>query len=431
MSLRRFNILIVIALLSMIGLVLMQVFWVQNAIRFKEEQFSKSVSIAMKTVLNRIIETNNNIALESISRRQPCGLEKTNINSIIPPRLLDSLLKSELGCMSISKGFEYAIYNRVNNKMAIGNVENMHASLLESEHQQSVEAVFRPGSYYLTLYFPQQTSVVLKQLLGWMFLSALFLVAVMMSLWLTIRTVLRQKKLSQIKTDFINNMTHELKTPLATIAIASEMLLKQDISLSPDKIKKYISIIYSENQRLQSQVEQVLQSAIIDNGELKLVIKEVDINDLVLQTIETFSIQIKALSGSIIADIKAENANIWADSLHITNVFGNLIDNAIKYSPVRPEITVSTKSDAKGITVLVSDKGIGISKHNQKHIFNNMYRVSTGNVHDVKGFGIGLFYAKKMIEKHGGHLSLYSEPGKGSTFVVFLPYLKHKNEWNE
>lgn len=422
MVLRRFNITILIALISLIGVVVMQVYWVQNAIHLKEEQFNSSVSIAMKTVLNRILELNNDITLRRLAMKEPCNDEKTDITDVIPVRLIDSLLNTELHCMKVSRGFEYAVYNRLNNKMFIGNFKEYMDEILVSEHQQSVEALFKPGDYYFSIYFPKQKTLIFQQLLGWMFLSALFLMAVILSFWMTIRTVLRQKKLSEMKTDFINNMTHELKTPISTISIAAEMLLKEDIYRSEAKTKKYIGVIMNENNRLKNQVEVVLQSAILDKGDIKLRLKETDVHRLLKKIIENFELQMHESSGAIDVRLDALNFTISADRMHLSNVFSNLIDNAVKYSMSAPQITIKTVSKTNGIIVSVSDKGMGISKENQSLIFKNLYRVHTGNIHDVKGFGIGLFYVKKIVELHGGQISLSSEVNKGSTFEVFLPF---------
>ncbi|MDP2235672.1 MAG: HAMP domain-containing sensor histidine kinase [Bacteroidales bacterium] len=432
MNLQKFNILVAVALLSMIGVVVMQVYWVQNAVQLKEEQFSRSVSIAMKSVLNRILELNTDITIKRLADDLPCNIGKTDITEAIPPRLLDSLLRVELGCMKIMKGYEYAVYNKANNKIVIGNSKDFASEIHFSEHQQSVEALFKPGSYYLSLYFPNQKSTVLKQLSGWMLLSAIFLLTVILSFWYTIFTVFRQKKLSEMKSDFINNMTHEFKTPISTISIAAEMLLKENVYRSEDRIKKYALVILNENKRLQQQAEQVLQSATLENGAIRLNLKKSDIHRLLNKIVGNFELPIKELSGKIETHFNADPIEVYVDRMHMTNVFANLIENAIKYSANPPEISINTNLRKDGIAISISDKGIGIEKENQKLVFKNLFRVHTGDVHNVKGFGIGLFYVKKIVEMHGGKITLQSEPNKGSTFEVFLPFKNElKNEKHE
>jgi two-component system phosphate regulon sensor histidine kinase PhoR len=422
MTFKKINILIALALASLLGVVVMQVFWVHNAIQLKEKQFNNSIDIAMKTVLNRILEANTGQTLRQLALNEPCLNEKTNITDVIPPKLLDSLIHAELQCLKVTKGFEYAVYSKVNNRFAMGNYRYFKEELLQSAYQQSVEALFKPGSYFFTMYFPEKTSRVFMQLMGWMLLSALFLLAVVTTFWITIRTVYRQKRWSEMKTDFINNMTHEFKTPISTIAVASEMLLKEEIHRDSDRTKKYVGVIISENNRLQNQVEQVLQSAILEKDGLRMRLKPTDIHRLIQQTIENFQLRIQEVNGSLKAELLDSNINILADRHHLSNVLANLIDNAIKYTPAKPVVKVLCRTQNDELVIEVSDNGIGISKENQQRIFRNLFRVHTGDVHDVKGFGIGLFYVQKIIEIHGGRVEVESELGHGSVFRLFLPY---------
>jgi two-component system phosphate regulon sensor histidine kinase PhoR len=261
------------------------------------------------------------------------------------------------------------------------------------------------------------------QLFWWMLLSGLFISAVAFSFYYTLKVVLTQKRLSEMKSDFINNMTHEFKTPVATISIAGEMLLKDEILSNPDRAKKYASIILSENRRLQEQSEQVLQSALLEKDAVKLRKQQADVHQIVREVLESFQLQIKERNGVLNHFFEAAHANLKVDRFHISNVITNLIDNAIKYSPDTLDVQLHSWSDTKGFYLKVSDKGMGISREDVKHIFKNLYRVHTGDRHDVKGFGIGLFYVKKIIEAHGGYILVESESGKGTSFTLFLPFL--------
>jgi two-component system phosphate regulon sensor histidine kinase PhoR len=304
----------------------------------------------------------------------------------------------------------------------MGNFDKYKHQLIESEHQQTIQALFKPGDYYFTMYFPRQQSMIFGQMAKWMLISALFLLIVIFSFWFTIVTIIRQKKLSEMKTDFINNMTHEFKTPIATISLASEMLMKPEVNQSTEKTMKYASVIYNENFRLQNQVEQVLQIAILDNGETKMRMKEVDIHKLIVKTVENFEIKAHEKSAILSMNFKAENPIIAGDRMHLSNVIANLIDNALKYSKENPKIELSSYSDKKGVTIVITDNGIGISPENQHLVFKNLYRVHTGDVHDVKGFGLGLYYVKQIVEMHRGAITLSSQLGIGSKFEIFLPY---------
>ena len=231
----------------------------------------------------------------------------------------------------------------------------------------------------------------------------------------------KQKRLSQIKNDFVNNMTHELKTPISTISLASQMLKDDSIPVESKNLGYISGIIDDESKRLSYQVEKVLKTALFEQGQIKLKRKELNIHQLIDSVLKNFDIQVKSRQGVIIKKLEAENPVLNIDEVHFTNIIFNLLDNAVKYSDEKPSITVSTRQNGKGIFVSVADKGIGIRKQDQKRIFDQFYRVSTGNVHDVKGFGLGLSYVKKIVEAHQGEIKLRSEYRKGTSFEIFIP----------
>ncbi len=425
---RIFTLIIVITFISLLGVVFTQVYWVRNAIELKEVHFNNSVRIAMKTIINRLIESNNDSTLMQLCSPSPCYLTRTNIQDVVKPKVLDSLVRAELGCMQISKGYEYAIYNKRNNKFVMGNYNLFEQELIESKHQQSIQSIFRPGDYYFTMYFPKQHSFIFGQIAKWMLLSAVFLIVVIFSFWFTIVTIIRQKKLSVMKSDFINNMTHEFKTPISTVSLAAEMLMKPEVNQSTEKTLKYASVIYNENFRLQNLVEQVLQIAILDSGETKMMFREIDIHKLIQKSIDDFEMKIQERNASVLLTLNANSTTFAGDELHLSNVFANLIDNALKYSKSNPVIKITTSSSKTGVTIVISDNGIGISSENQHLVFNNLYRVHTGDVHDVKGFGLGLYYVKQIIGLHRGNIKLTSQLGNGSNFEIFLPFNAPQSE---
>ena len=267
----------------------------------------------------------------------------------------------------------------------------------------------------------EQGKMMANQMIVPVILSIFFLLVMSTSFFLIIRVMFKMKRLSRVKTDFINDMIHEFKTPIATISLASEMLLDSDVNNFPYKTKRYASVIYDENGRLQKQVEQVLQLSVLDKDEFSLKLKEVDLHRIIRKMAEYFSIDVKKRGGTIITELEADHHYLMAYKTHLSNIVSNLIDNAIKYTPESPEIKISTKNENDRIILMVSDNGIGISKENQKHIFKRLYRVPTENLHDVKGFGLGLFYVKTMVEAHLGKIKLKSELNKGTTFILELP----------
>jgi len=230
-----------------------------------------------------------------------------------------------------------------------------------------------------------------------------------------------QKKLSEMKTDFINNMTHEFKTPVATIMIASEALRDPELTNDKKRIDKLANIIYDENVRLGSHIERVLNIAKIDKGDLTLEHKEVEMNDLLSAIVDSMSLQLQKRNANIDLDLQARHSKIMGDELHLSNIIFNLLDNANKYSPEDPQIKISTLNSGKHLIIKVADKGIGMSRDQLSKIFDQFYRIPTGNLHDVKGFGLGLSYVSNIVKKLHGTIKVKSEKDRGSEFEISLP----------
>jgi two-component system, OmpR family, phosphate regulon sensor histidine kinase PhoR len=279
-----------------------------------------------------------------------------------------------------------------------------------------------PENNFLTVWFPQKSLLLFSVSDFNLLTSFIFILIVMVCFAYTLVTLVKQKKLSDMKSDFINNMTHELKTPIATISVATDALRDTATGATGEQIKYYSSIIRQENERMNAQVERVLQLARLDKKEMQLNKESINIHELIHNAATTFRMQVEKSSGTLTEELDAEQPVIFADALHISNVIHNLLDNAKKYSPENPFIKIKTWNEPEGVFFSVADTGMGINKETQKKIFDKFYRASKGNIHDVKGFGIGLSYVKEIVELHGGKISVESQPGQGSTFTVFLPY---------
>ena len=276
-------------------------------------------------------------------------------------------------------------------------------------------------AYYLSLYFPSERRYLFESI-GFMAVTSTILTLIIIcTFWVTVYIILRQKKMSEIRNDFVNNMTHELKTPISTISLASQMLSDKEIPIANKNLDHLASVIADESKRLSYQVEKVLQMSIFEKGKMNLRLKEIDANELITIVVRNSIIQIKNKNGTIVKNLDAEVATIMADEVHFTNVLFNLLDNGIKYSKGSPDITISTSNRDRNLVISIADKGIGIAKEHQLRIFEQFFRVPTGNVHNVKGFGLGLSYVKKIIEAHNGKIYLESELNKGSTFYIFIP----------
>lgn len=346
-----------------------------------------------------------------------------NIENRVTYGQLDTLISKALLSKGIKTEYEFGVLSEARNIMVIEKNAEFRNQLLE---EGMIFPMFAgngsgPSSDYLVLLFPNQTRYLFVQISGMLFISAGLMLLIIIAFAIVIIAMIRQKKLSEMKNDFINNMTHEFKTPISTVSLACEVLNDPDVPKTDDLVHSYIDIISQENKRLGVLAEKILQTAILEKGQLNLRKDTLNIHDVIADVIHKISIQVEIRDGSISFFPEATDPVIIADKVHITNVINNLLDNANKYTPKKPLIKVTTENINHGILISISDNGTGISKANQKKIFDKLYRVPTGDVHNVKGFGLGLSYVKFIVEKHLGEVSVESELEKGSVFRVWLP----------
>lgn len=274
----------------------------------------------------------------------------------------------------------------------------------------------------LSVIFPDRANYVLGSM-GWLLGgSLLFSIIILATFAMSLYFIIRQKKISEMKSDFLNNMTHEFKTPIATISLAADTITNPKVINDEASIKHFIGMIKKENSRMNKKVETILQIASLDKKEIDFRFENVSMHSIIERAVETIEIQVHQRNGTITQHLRAPETVIYGDSEHLTNLVNNLLDNAIKYSPEAPAITIETKNNEKGLILSVGDNGIGMTKSVQSKIFERFYRQSSGNVHDVKGFGLGLNYVRAIIDAHKGNVTVTSEPGKGSRFDIFLPF---------
>ncbi len=346
----------------------------------------------------------------------------------ISPTVLDSIISKTLKSQGIHTEYAFSLYI-LNKGMYIpkgGNyvfkeeMQNANYILNKSFSIELFPNDLSPNTSYLLLDFPNQTNYLFTNMFKIMISSILFLLLIIGSFYYAISTILKQKKLSEMKTDFINNMTHELKTPISTITLASEALSEPSIVSHEEKHSRFVNVIKEENERLNQQVQRVLQIAQLDKGSFKLDMSEVSMHSILNDAISKIRLQVEAKSGNVKTNFKASNDLVKGDAIHLKNLVYNLLDNANKYARDKPLISVTSENKLNKLIIAVSDNGIGMNKQTQQRIFEKFYRLPTGNIHNVKGFGLGLSYVKKILDMHEGKISVKSELGKGTTFTIFL-----------
>jgi len=367
-------------------------------------------------------------------------IRQRDLESRIDPGWLDKIIHRELANQGIDIDCEYGVYSAksqsfvILNGMYVVEEETTEASTPDlhpdqrtlSNSQYQIQLFTKdptptpPGT--LRVHFPNKNTLLWASLIPALIGTIVFTTLMLFCFSYTIWVIFRQKKVSEMKTDFINNMTHEFKTPIATISLASDSITSPMVIDSKDKIKRFANIISQENKRMLSQVEKVLQMAQIDKRDFELKVSRVDMHEVIDQAIGNANLQVEKRGGTIAKDFEAADPVIFGDHTHLSNVIHNLLDNANKYSPDAPEISVRTRNVSGGVEVIVEDHGIGMTKEARKQIFDKFYRVHTGNLHDVKGFGLGLSYVKAITDAHDGKIDVKSEPNQGSSFILYFPH---------
>lgn len=344
------------------------------------------------------------------------------LDRLLNPRLIDSLLSLELGQKGIRTSYEFGIYDPAPDSLIYQLTGQYTEQLIHQGFAvQLYPKTLRDRKLILTVFFPKERRFLLGQVLWMVVLSALLVIAIVTLFYKTISTIIYQKKLAEMKNDFINNMTHEFKTPISTISLACEALKDKDVAKNPQIVESYINIISEENRRLGQMVEKILQASILERKKLNLKLETCDMHEILSSALQKVALHVEKFGGSIHMTTEAQQHILTGDHLHLLSVALNLLDNAIKYSPKHPLIQIRTYNRGSHFCFDCKDNGIGISREEQNRIFDKLYRVPTGDIHDVKGFGLGLSYVKTIVEAHGGKVTVKSEPQKGSTFTVCLP----------
>jgi two-component system, OmpR family, phosphate regulon sensor histidine kinase PhoR len=482
---RQIRILVLGITLGLAGLVVLQVIWMRNTMRLKEERFRQEVGNALITVSERLErlekfkelrkhEAGRRLLLRLDTLRRPqqheprsaSGSEQqdplprydslqhpaneqwplrmeehealvagmvrsilvsrwgTDARDRVDPQQLEELLQEEFAAHALPLDHHHGIFTKEGEAMLVPvGSRDVEQALRASPHRERLYRYDLVGpELYLHVHIPDEQQVLLQGLLPLMIAPWLFVLLVALAFLQTMRTVVRQKRINDIRNDLVNNLTHELKTPISTISLACEALTDPSVPKDEDQARTYVNMIRDENKRLGSLVENVLQSAVLDSGHMLLKRVDLDLHRVLQDVVRSSSMQVSRRNGRVELDLKAEIHHLQGDRIHLTNLLYNLIDNAVKYSEKEPRIRIVTRSNNEGIFVEVSDNGIGIARSEQAKIFDKLYRVPTGNIHNAKGFGLGLSYVRTVVERHGGRIEVDSEPGRGSTFKIFIPF---------
>lgn len=520
MSKRIFVLLVVLMVVSLLGIITVQIFWIRSSIEMKEEQFSTSVKFALSRVSENIqkrefrenisryaplidsmqkskesnvrdfvfqqIDTSRNeiftfrqsilennyksqyspfeadtVNFKRFLSREETQIEKIEFNSrdfselspkdrMVKVERLDRYDKLELEGIFENIVSRTPIHDRVSNQEIRMNLDNelrsrnintrFEYAVFSDELMTKVKSegfVEKRGytykvplfstdgasDYDLFVSFPDKKEYILSTISWILILSALFIFIIIVSFASALYQLIRQKQISAIKTDFINNMTHEFKTPIATINLAIDSIRNPKIVDDKEKVIRYAEMIRQENKRMHAQVENVLRISKLEKNQLDLSKDVVDFHDIIKEAMNHVALIIRDRTGSVKDNLEAKQSEVLASKFHMTNVVTNMLDNAIKYSEGSPDITIETENAGNNIVLKIIDKGIGMSKNVQRKVFDKFYREHSGNIHNVKGHGLGLSYVKSIVEKHQGHVYVESEKGKGSTFTVKIPII--------
>ncbi len=420
---RIFPLIVVLITLSVLGILFIQMSWINNAIKLKHQEFQRGVENSLSHTREKIhskfiynarrffvndessqFYLKNNFTIED-------GFSRDEIEDIISKQLKQNNIKLP---------FEFCITNIFKNSIFQSDGFQL------ADQQTAFQILLSPEDSYvakevLYLEIKEDKNQIIREM-AWMILASIvFTTIIIMAFAVTVRTLFNQKKLAEIKSDFINNMTHELKTPLATISLAIDALTNEKVIRDTEKINYYSAMIKEENKRMNKQVEKILQAARLEKEELELNIQKLDAHTVIRKVADNLVLQIQERNGTLTLNLNAANPQLGADEVHFSNIIFNLLDNAIKYSKAIPHIDVETQSGNNTLTIKVKDDGIGMDRETQSRIFEKFYRAHTGNIHNVKGFGLGLSYVKAIVEAHEGKVKVESVPGQGSTFTITLP----------
>ncbi|NPA07512.1 MAG: HAMP domain-containing histidine kinase [Chlorobi bacterium] len=414
MEIKKLNIIITLGFVAIIGILIAQLLWTRQAYNLEDKKFNQTVNIALLEVVEKLSGGKTSFT-ESPVQNISNDYYVVNINNEFHPELLEHYLKTEFTRFQINTDYVYALYNCHSDQMIYGKFVSQHQ---ESPNEKVIKFPKHKNLvYYFSIRFPDKTTYLISSLRFWYVLTFALIIILLVYVY-SIYTIIQQKKFSELQRDFINNMTHEFKTPLSSILLASEALTKQEQIKENPKLQTYTSIITDQSHKLNNHIEKILNIAKNDASGLSLKPQRIILKPFIQDIAETVKQKNENISIELSID---ENISVIADEFHFSNIIYNILDNSIKYCETQPKIIISSLNDAKGLYLKFKDNGIGIPAKNLPHIFDKFYRVNTSKSDEVNGFGLGLFYVKKVVQQHSWKISVENNNDKGITTTLFLP----------
>ncbi|MFP3594526.1 sensor histidine kinase [Chryseobacterium sp. SIMBA_038] len=413
MEIKKLNIIITLGFVAIIGILIAQLLWTRQAYNIEDEKFNQTVNIALLEVVEKLSGGKTSFSenpVQNISN----DYYVVNINNEFHPEVLEYYLKTEFTRLQINTDYVYALYNCQSDRMMYGKYVSKHQ---ESPNMAIKFPKHKNLVYYFSIRFPDKTTYLISSLRFWYLLTFALIIILLVYVY-SIYTIIQQKKFSELQRDFINNMTHEFKTPLSSILLASEALTKQELIKENPKLQTYTSIITDQGYKLNNHIEKILNIAKNDASGLSLKPQKIILLPFIQEIVDTIKQKNENLSIQIEID---SNISIIADEFHFTNIIYNILDNSIKYCETKPTIIISSFKDSKGLYLKFKDNGMGIPPKNIPHIFDKFYRVNTKKSDEVNGFGLGLFYVKKIVQQHNWKISVENNKDEGITITLFLP----------
>ncbi len=414
---------IVLGAISILSLLTVQTYWVLRTWDIQEREFNRKVNQAMLDAAIDLSKLNDfTLPPNTFVQQLSSNYWVVNIENIFQEDDLEYSLAKAFQAQNLKDDYKYGIFDCSSDQMVHGKFVkySSNTDTLSEPLQKHYDTDF---IYYFGVEFPGKSSNILTNMWIVIFFTGLMLITIAFFIY-SMFVILRQKQLSELQRDFINNMTHEFKTPISTINISTDVFLQNEKVKGDPRLNRYAGIIKEQVLRLNTQVEKVLQLAKIERNNIELLVEEINLADLINSISPSIELKVNDKKGVLYLDLDADNPLVQADRLHLTNILHNLVDNGVKYSKGIPDINIRLYNEGHHLVLSVADNGIGISKEHQKHVFDKFYRVPTGNVHNIKGFGLGLFYVKTVCQEHHWKLGLQSEPGKGTTITIRMPLSK-------